>query len=156
MSYFLLCFILGLCLYHLYLSRSVSNYQKNKNTENISLLLNKFVLVAPALALIIFSVLLNTILKGRFVERSSHALILFFLWLLLTRIYIFFISLKPQKYTLFRLIVTGVLILSLIILLTPLDRYVSSLFNQFKNWTYLIGVLECFVFYAGYSFKKNG
>lgn len=155
MSYLLLFFIIVLCLYHLYLSKTLSGYHKNKNTEKISLLLNRFILIAPIFGLIIFSVLLNTLLKGQFVERSSHALILFFLWLLFTRIYILLISLKPQKYTLFRLIVTGILILSLIIFFTPLDRYVSALFNQFENWTYVIGVFECFIFYAGYSFKKN-
>lgn len=155
MSYLLLFFIIVLCLYHLYLSKNVSSYHKNKNTEKISLLLNRFILIAPILGLIIFSVLLNTILKGQIVERSSHALILFFLWLLFTRIYIFLISLKPQKYTLLRLIVTGVLILSLIIFLTPLDRYISTLFNKFEYWTYLLGVFECSVFYVGYSFNKN-
>lgn len=155
MSYLLLFFIIAICFYHLYLSKIVSSHHRNKNTEKISFLLNRFILIAPIFGLIIFSVLLNTVLKGQFVERSSHALVLFFLWLLVTRIYIFLMSVKLQKNTLFRLIATGVLILSLIIFLTPLDRYISTLFSKFGNWTYLLGVFECSVFYIGYSFKKN-
>lgn len=155
MSYLLLCLIVVLCLYHLYLSKTFISYRKNKNTEKIVSLLNKFILIAPVVASIIFSVLLNTALKGRVTERSSHALMLFFLWLLFTRIYTFLVSLKSQKSALVRLLVTGALFLSLIIFLTPLDRYVSSLFNQFRKWTYAIGIFECLIFYTGCSFKND-
>lgn len=154
MSYFLLCLIVVLCLYHLYLSKTLSNRRKNNNTEKLVSLLNKFVLVAPFFAIIIFSILLNTVLKGMFFERSSHAFILFFLWLLFTRIYILLISLKPQKYTLFQLIITGLLLLSIIVFLTPLDRYISTLFNQFGKWNYIIGIFEGIIFYTG-SFPKK-
>ncbi len=61
-----------------FLSKTIPRYSKNKKAEKFSLLLNKFTLIAPILAFIIFSVLLSTTLKGKFMERSSHAMILTF------------------------------------------------------------------------------
>ncbi|HCI0418970.1 TPA: hypothetical protein NN915_002872, partial [Enterococcus faecium] len=92
---------------------------KNKKAEKFCLLLNKFTLIAPILAFIIFSVLLSTTLKGKFMERSSHAMILTFLWLLFTRIYIFLMSLKPPKSISLCLVINGIFLLSLIIFITP-------------------------------------
>ncbi|HFN2101304.1 TPA: hypothetical protein ACHAR8_003037, partial [Enterococcus faecium] len=94
------------------------------------------------LAFIIFSVLLSTTLKGKFMERSSHAMILTFLWLLFTRIYIFLMSLKPPKSISLCLVINGIFLLSLIIFITPLDRYVTYLYNPLEYWTYFIGILE--------------
>ncbi|MBM7710889.1 hypothetical protein [Enterococcus xiangfangensis] len=155
MSYLLLCLIIGVCLYHLYVSKTIRHDYKNKKMTNLALLLNKFFLFAPIIALLIFSVLFSTVLKGKMIERSSHALILFFLWLLFTKLYLLLISLKPQKYTTIGLIMSGVLFLGLIIFLTPLDRYITYFFNPFKYWTYALALFECFIFYAGSSFKNK-
>lgn len=155
MSYFLLFLIIGTCLYQLYLSKTILHNYKNKKMKKLSLSLNKFFLFAPIIALLIFSVLFSTVLKGKMIERSSHALILFFLWLLLTRTYLLLISLKPRKYVTLGLIVTGILFLGLIILLTPLDRYIIYLFSPFKYWTYMLALFECFIFYVNYSFKNK-
>lgn len=46
-------------------------------------------------------------------ERSSHAMILTFLWLLFTRIYIFLMSLKPPKSISLCLVINGIFLLSL-------------------------------------------
>lgn len=62
-----------------FLSKTIPRYSKNKKAEKFCLLLNKFTLIAPILAFIIFSVLLSTTLKGKFMERSSHAMILTFM-----------------------------------------------------------------------------
>ncbi|RCF85570.1 hypothetical protein B1168_00175, partial [Enterococcus faecium] len=117
----IVCLIIIICLHHLFLSKTIPRYSKNKKAEKFCLLLNKFTLIAPILAFIIFSVLLSTTLKGKFMERSSHAMILTFLWLLFTRIYIFLMSLKPPKSISLCLVINGIFLLSLIIFITPLD-----------------------------------
>ncbi|RCG06242.1 hypothetical protein B1150_14080, partial [Enterococcus faecium] len=129
LSYLIVCLIIIICLHHLFLSKTIPRYSKNKKAEKFCLLLNKFTLIAPILAFIIFSVLLSTTLKGKFMERSSHAMILTFLWLLFTRIYIFLMSLKPPKSISLCLVINGIFLLSLIIFITPLDRYVTDLYN---------------------------
>ncbi|HFQ1239417.1 TPA: hypothetical protein ACG9G0_002492 [Enterococcus faecium] len=155
LSYLIVCLIIIICLHHLFLSKTIPRYSKNKKAEKFCLLLNKFTLIAPILAFIIFSVLLSTTLKGKFMERSSHAMILTFLWLLFTRIYIFLMSLKPPKSISLSLVINGIFLLSLIIFITPLDRYVTYLYNPLEYWTYFIGILEGIIFYIGYFPNKN-
>ncbi|OOL58358.1 hypothetical protein B1P97_10965, partial [Enterococcus faecium] len=38
---------------------------------------------------------------------------------------------------------------------TPLDRYVTYLYNPLEYWTYFIGILEGIIFYIGYFPNKN-
>ena len=42
-----------------------------------------------------------------------------------------------------------VFLLSLIIFITPLDRYVTYLYNPLEYWTYFIGILEGIIFTSG-------
>ena len=38
--------------------------------------------------------------------------------------------------------------------ITPLDRYVTYLYNPLEYWTYFIGILEGIIFYIGYFPNK--
>ena len=64
-------------------------------------------------------------------------------------------SLKPPKSISLCLVINGIFLLSLIIFITPLDRYVTYLYNPLEYWTYFIGILEGIIFYIGYFPNKN-
>ena len=60
----------------------------SRKTTKITNGLSKIMFVLPLLAFVIFAILLGTVLKGRFMERSSHALIVFMLWMYATSFYV--------------------------------------------------------------------
>ncbi|MDE7268837.1 MAG: hypothetical protein K2N81_00005, partial [Acetatifactor sp.] len=47
----------------------------SRKTVKITNGLSKIMFVSPLLAFVVFAILFNTVLKGRLMERSSHALI---------------------------------------------------------------------------------
>ena len=57
-------------------------------TKKIASVIYNVLLISPIIATITFFILFSTVLKGRLIERSSHALIVFVLWVYATAFYI--------------------------------------------------------------------
>ncbi len=54
--------------------------------------LAKLISLAPILGLVIFALLFAFVLKGRLMERASHALMVFALWMYATRFYLYILA----------------------------------------------------------------
>ena len=57
-------------------------------TKKIASVIYNVLLISPIIATITFFILFSTVLKGRLIERSSHALIVFVLWVYGTAFYV--------------------------------------------------------------------
>ena len=101
----------------------------------------------PILVSIIFIILFCTALKGRLVERSSHAVIVLSLWLYGTMFYVNVLKYFKNKTLLIINIIGMISSIVLAIYLTPLDRYVDVMFINIDKWTYAIGVVMLAIWY---------
>ena len=60
----------------------------SQKTLKITNGISKLLLFSPLIAVAVFAILFCTVLTGRLVERSSHALLVFCLWLYGTSFYV--------------------------------------------------------------------
>ena len=120
-----------------------------KRTERFSRGLDRLLLFVPVLAAAVFAVLFAFVLKGRFYERLSHAVLLLALWLYAARFYRFLISYFKHGFPLILNIVFGLLgTFGEIILLTPLDRYAKLIHSRMGHASILAGAGMLALFYA--------
>lgn len=95
--------------------------------------------VSPVFAFVVFAILFSTVLKGRLLERSSHALIVFMLWLYATSFYVLILKYFKNK------ILLGVCLIGLIgsafcaVFVTPLDKYCALIYDPLREISFLIG-----------------
>lgn len=102
----------------------------------------------PLLALAVFAVLFLFVLKGRFYERLSHAVLVFALWLYAARFYWMLISFFKHRRMLAMSIPGMAGSATAAIVLTPLDRYVDLLHSFTGAGSILIGSCLLTVYYA--------
>lgn len=108
---------------------------------------SKVIFMSPLLAVIVFEILLSTVLKGRFLERSSHALLVFMLWMYATSFYVLILKYFKNK------IFLGVSLAGLIgsvfcaVFVTPLDKYCALIYNSLHEITFVIGGFMLVVWY---------
>ncbi|WP_026504920.1 hypothetical protein [Butyrivibrio sp. NC3005] len=144
MFVFFLIFIVFCLLLDSFMSESVeSSVRTRKVTEGIS----KLLLYVPAIVMVIFAFLLSFVLKGRFVERSSHALIVLCLWLYGTVFYVNVLKFFTNKKMLAISILGMILSVLVAIFLTPLDRYCEVLFASIHEFSYVAGGVMLAVWY---------
>lgn len=111
----------------------------SQKTTKITNGLSKIIFVSPLLAFVVFAILFGTVLKGRFMERSSHALIVFMLWMYATSFYVLILKYFKNK------IVLGISLIGLMgtvfcaVFLTPLDKYCDLVYNSLHEFSFLIG-----------------
>lgn len=86
----ILIFILGLLF--LLFQIKTKKHPIALRTQRVTNLLNKVILISPAIGFIIFAILLSTVLPGRMIARSSHAFIVFILWMYATSFYVAFLK----------------------------------------------------------------
>ena len=108
-----------------------------------------FLLIAPAIAAIVFAILFSTILTGRFNERCSHALLVLMLWLFATSFYMDIVFFWKNKRNRIICIVGLVGAVGAAVLLTPLDNYITLMGNLIPVGTYILGFCMLVVHYAG-------
>ena len=108
-------------------------------TEKITNAINNVLLSSPIIAIIIFFILFSTVLKGRMIERSSHALIVFVLWVYGTAFYVNILKFFKNKILLFTCLIGMIASVVSAIILTPLDRYCTLMFGSIHQITYLLG-----------------
>lgn len=121
--------------------------------------ISKLLLFSPLIAAAVFAVLFCTVLTGRLVERSSHALIVFCLWLYGTSFYVNILKYFKSKLLLFSSLAGMIISVAFAIMLTPLDGSFSLMFETFHEFTYLFGgIMLALWFFAVLKFrtpKKN-
>lgn len=128
----------------------------SEKTTKITTGLCKIMLVLPLLAFVVFAILLNTALKGRFMERSSHAIIVFMLWMYATSFYVLILKYFKNK------IFLDVSLIGLIgsvfcaVLITPLDTYCALVYDSFHEISFLIsGFMVVLWYFSVLRLKKR-
>lgn len=104
-------------------------------------------LISPLIAAAIFAVLFCTVLTGRLVERSSHALIVFCLWAYGTAFYVNVLKFFKSKLMIFINLIGMIVSVAFAILLTPLDRYCELMFDSVHEMTYVLGSAMFVIWY---------
>lgn len=134
-------------------SRSIS-----ARTERFSRGFDRLLLFTPALAAAVFLVLFLFVLRGRFYERLSHAVLVFALWLCAARFYWFLLSYFKNRAILLLSVVGFAVAAAEAVVLTPLDRYVSLLHSVTGAVSVAPGIVLLTLFYVlSPSFKpKSG
>ena len=102
----------------------------------------------PLLAVAVFAVLFLFVLKGRFYERLSHAVLVFALWLYAARFYWMLISFFKHRRMLAFAIPGMAGFAATAIVLTPLDRYVNTVHSVLGPASILAGAGMLVLFYA--------
>ena len=135
-----------------------SQTEPSKKTMKITNGISKLLLFSPLIAAAVFAVLFCTVLTGR-LERSSHALIVFCLWLYGTSFYVNILRYFKSKLLLFTSLAGMIISVAFAIILTPLDGSYSNMFETFHELTYLFGgIMLALWFFAVLKFrtpKKN-
>lgn len=117
-------------------------------TKKITNAINNVLLVSPIIAAITFFVLFSTVLKGRLIERSSHALIVFVFWVYGTAFYVNILKFFKNKILLFTCLIGMTFSIVSAIILTPLDRYCTLMFSSIHQITYLLGGFMIILWYV--------
>ncbi len=117
-------------------------------TEKIANAINNVLLISPIIATFTFLVLFSTVLKGRLMERSSHALIVFVLWVYGTSFYVNILKYFKNKIFLFTCLTGMVTSIVTAIILTPLERYCTLMFSSIHQITYLLGGFMIILWYV--------
>ena len=126
-------------------------------TKKIASAINNVLLISPIIATITFFILFSIVLKGRMIERSSHALIVFVLWVYGTAFYVNILNFFKSKILLFTCLIGMIASVLSAIILTPLDRYCILMFNSIHQMAYLLGgfmIILWYVINLKYSDKK--
>jgi|GEM_PF-2520836 len=148
-----LIFIIGIYLFYLKLKNKEIYIEER--TKEVTALLSKFLMVAPIIGVVVFSILLTTVLQGRFAERSSHALIVFALWVYATSFYVEILKYYKNKSILMTSAVGCAISTILAIILTPLDRYCTIMYSYLHGYTFILGFCLIAFFYIGYLIKRK-
>lgn len=115
-----------------------------KATGPLSLLID----LSPLIGVIVFSILFACVLKGRLLERVTHAVLVFGIWMCATKFYCYILAHFKKKRVLISCIIGMLYSIGLAVFLTPLDRYVEVLYS-FTGWySILLGCGLLAVFYA--------
>ena len=128
--------------------RQASMLDISKRTERFSRGLALLLRFMPVLAAVLFAVLFLFVLKGRFYERLSHAVLVFALWLYAARFYWMLISFFKHRLVLAMSISGMAGSAAAAIVLTPLNRYVDLIHTFTGAGSVLVGCGLLAVYYA--------
>ena len=149
-------FVLGMiCLGFLLVTIMAGKAEQSVKTRKVTEGIRKVLLVAPVIVAAIFAVLFCTVLKGRLVERTSHALIVLCLWLYGTAFYVNVLKFFKNKGILVLSILWMVVSVAFAIFLTPLDRYCAAMFSSIHEFTYVLGGVMIVLWYFVLVVRNN-
>lgn len=151
--YFIFIILLGLIF--LYLKNKTRNIDIELSCKKIVCILDKFLLIAPIIGFSIFTILFTTLLKGKILERASHAFCLLFLWIIATSFYTEIMKHYRNKSIILISIVSIIVSVTLAIILTPLDKYNLLIYSQFNTYAFALGTYLMIVFYTGFFLNKR-
>lgn len=137
-----------LVVYFLVISLKLKEYGSENKTNKITKPLSIIIKISPIVGILIFTVLFTFVLKGRFLERVTHAILVFALWMYATQFYQYILSYYKKKEIFIGSIIGMILSIILAIILTPLEQYVSIIYS-YMNWTSIfISAILYIVFYT--------
>ena len=140
--------IFVLAIYFSVISWRSKEYCPEERTAKIIKPLSMIINLSPLIGIVIFTILFTFVLKGRFAERGTHALLVFAVWMYATRFYQYILAYYKKK-EIFICSVSGMIFsIALAILLTPLDRYVSLIYSHMNWCSIFLGCGLYIVFYA--------
>ena len=113
--------------------------EPSAKTRKVTDGIRKLLLAAPVIVALIFAALFCTVLKGRLIERTSHALIVLCLWLYGSAFYVNVLKFFKNKSILLLSILWMIVSVAFAIFLTPLDRYCDVMFASIHEFTYVLG-----------------
>lgn len=140
---FFIILSIGFCIIEAKSNRIIPSQKTAKITNSLS----KIIFVSPLLAFVVFAILFSTVLKGRLMERSSHALIVFLLWMYATSFYVMILKYFKNK------IFLGVSLIGLIgavfcaVFVTPLDKYCALVYDSLHELSFLISGIMLVLWY---------
>lgn len=143
-----------LAVYFLVISRMLSRYTPEERTLNATRPLSVIISLSPLIGTVIFTILFTCVLKGRLAERSTHAFLLFAIWIYAARFYQYILSYYKKKEILAGSVVGMIFSIVLAILLTPLDRYVNMIYSRISWYSVFLGCGLYAVFYAA-TFRRK-
>lgn len=120
----------------------------SKKTTKITNGLSKIIFVSPLIAFVIFAILFSTVLKGRLMERSSHALIVFMLWMYATSFYVLILKYFKNKVFLIVSLIGLIGSVFCAVFVTPLDKYCDLIYNSLHEISFLIGGFMLVLWYV--------
>ena len=137
----MVCVIVSILISVVFLFVSIKSNRTEPSRKTIKITngICKLLLLSPLIATVVFTILFCTVLKGRLVERSSHALVVFCLWLYGTSFYVSILRYFKNKLLLFTSLAGMMISIVFAIILTPLDGTFSRMFGTFHELTYLFG-----------------
>lgn len=152
LSIMLICILV---IYFSIISWKLKEYSSEKRTDKITKPLSIIIKISPIVGIVIFTILFVFILKGRFLERATHAIIVFALWMYATKFYQYILSYYKKKEILISSIVGMFFSIILAITFTPLEQYVSMIYS-YMNWTsmFLGGILYIIFYIVTYNGRK--
>lgn len=124
-----------------------------KRTEVITKPLTKFVKVSPLIGIALFTILFTTVLKGKILERSSHAIIVFVLWMYVTYFYCGLLAHYKNRMSLLFSSIGIVVSIVCAIILTPLERYNAIIYAHIGIGSYILGTVMILIFYISTTIK---
>ncbi len=144
-----------LVVYFSFISWKVKEYCPEKRTDKITNPLSIIIKISPIVGIVIFTILFTFILKGRFLERVTHAILVFAIWMYATKFYQYILSYYKKKEILICSIIGMLFSLALAIIFIPLDRYVNMIYS-YIDWTSIfLGIMLYIAFYiVTYNTKK--
>ena len=135
-------------IYFFAISWRLREYCPEERTAKIIKPLSMIINLSPLIGIVIFTILFTFVLKGRFAERGTHALLVFAIWMYATRFYQYILAYYKKKEILICSVSGVIFSVALAILLTPLDRYVSLIYSRINWCSIILGCGLYVVFYA--------
>lgn len=146
-------FTLGILLF---LFRVKTNhYPIEVKTHRVAKILTRIIMLSPVIGCIVFAVLFSTALRGRLIARSSHAFIVFILWMYATTFYVEMLKHIRHKLLLLLSILGMAGSIVLAIMLTPLDRYCNLVNLSLYIPIYVLCIFSLGFIYAGQLLLKR-
>lgn len=130
------------------ISLKLSGYKPEKRTEKITKPLSVIINLSPFIGVALFGALFAFVLKGLRLERASHALLVFAIWIYATKFYQYILSYYKKKEILAPSVVCMIFSIILAIVFTPLDRYVNLIYRCSSLGSIILGCGLFVVFYA--------
>ncbi len=126
----------------------LKKYPDEERTKKATKPLSLIIDLSPLIGIIVFSILFACVLKGRLLERVTHAILVFGIWMCATKFYCYILAHFKKKWVLISCIIGMLYSIGLAVFLTPLDRYVEVLYS-FTDWySILLGCGLLIVFYT--------
>ncbi|GAB0168212.1 hypothetical protein LSPCS325_16490 [Lysinibacillus sp. CTST325] len=142
------------CLF-LYLQRASFSLVADSKLRLPIKRMDKLIVFAPFVTVVVFSILFLTVLKGQLADRISHALIVFSLWIFFTYFIKTLFGYWKNKNILLGSFVGIPLTLYFIFQLTPLNNYTKIVFQKIGNVSFIVGLVLIVLFYSNYLHKRK-